>query len=168
MVNTGSELIQGFGEVTANDGYSNRSQCVSFEIEYWQHLPNGEKRLATIPLLLDSPLRDIRTSTLTFSFVNRENCTTGIALAGIQTFSGETVTLEARARHGHILERAELGLLKYATFQLHDKLPITKTYNEHDRMGTIRITGADSAVALDFCDGKLEQFRLPHRNKYGN
>ena len=168
MINTGDELIQGFGEVTANDGYSNRSQCVSFEIEYWQHLPIGQKRIATIPVVLDSPIRSARRSTLTFSFVNRENCTTGIALAGIQSFSGETVTLEARARHGQILERADLGVVNYAAFPLHEHLPVTKTYSEQDGMGTIRISGADSAVALDFCDGKLEQFRLPHRNKHGN
>lgn len=76
--------------------------------------------------------------------------------------------IEARARHGDILERADLGPVKYASFALHEKLPVTKTYQEHDRMGTVRISGADSAVALDFCDGKLEQFRVPHRNKYGN
>ena len=162
LIDTGSELIQGFGEITANDGYSNRGQCVAFEIEYWQDHPGGEQRIATIPIRTADPLRTLRKKELIFSFVNRKGCETGIAIAGVQSFSGETVVMEARGRRGKLLDRADLGLVYHAAFPLHEKLPVVKTYAEYDGMGTVRITGADSAVALDFCNGKLEQFRLPH------
>ena len=162
FMDTESELIQGFGEIFENDGDSYSRQCVAFELEYWQTLSDGTKRFATVPVRTQEPLRSIRQKRFVLSFVNTPNCHTAIALAGNQSFSDETVTVEARARDGGLLDTTNLGRTWHTAFSLYDKLPAVQTYMGQELMGTIHITGADSVVALDFCNGKLAQFRLPH------
>ena len=137
---TGSELIQGYGHLIApGDG------CVIIDTEYRQQLPNGEVLFATVPLQQMSDFGSILT-------VPVSQCTTGIAIAG----TGSPVSLHAYDHSGMLLGTTDLGNIHHTAFPLTEKLPQTISMN----MGQVRISGASAALGLDFCNGRLAQFRL--------
>ena len=139
---TGSELIQGYGHLVDNgDG------CVVVDTEYRQMLPNGEILFATVPLQQMSDYGSLLT-------VPVSECTTGIAIAG----PGAQVGLHAHDHSGMLLGSVDLGNIHHTAFSLSEKLPQTMSMT----MGQVRISGASAALGLDFCNGRLAQFRLTH------
>ena len=60
-------------------------------------------------------------------------------------------------RNGELLGQADLGNIYHTAFALHDKIPEVQ-----EQGGTLHIIGEAAVVGLDFCDGKLAQFRVPH------
>ena len=59
---------------------------------------------------------------------------------------------------GILLGATDLGSIHHTAFPLTQKLPQTISMN----MGQVRISGVSSALGLDFCKGRLAQFRLTH------
>ena len=175
MPDTGRELIQGSGQIVAVTTRGHGFDCLGMEVEYVQTLPNGETLRATIPIRPFNATRFKYPATGPHDWIlslipNKEGCETGIAIAsdpywdsasfGFRVPTG--VFIEARGVRGELLQRTQLGSIAHAAFPLHEKLPLIQAY---DGIGTLRIIGARSAVALDFCNGKLEQFRLPIHDK---
>ena len=139
---TGNELIQGYGHLIDNgDG------CVVIDTEYRQMLPTGEILFATVPLQQMSDYGSLLT-------VPVSDCTTGIAIAG----TGAQVSLHAYDHSGILLGTTDLGSIHHTAFPLTQKLPQTISMN----MGQVRISGVSAALGLDFCNGRLAQFRLTH------
>ena len=139
---TGNELIQGYGHLVDNgDG------CVVIDTEYRQLLPTGEILFATVPLQQMSDYGSLLT-------VPVSNCTTGIAIAG----TGAQVSLHAYDHSGILLGTTDLGSIHHTAFPLSEKLPQTISMS----MGQVRISGVSAALGLDFCNGRLAQFRLTH------
>ena len=137
---TGNELIQGYGHLSDNgDG------CVVVDTEYRQMLPNGEILFATVPLQQMSDYGSLLT-------VPVSECTTGVAIAG----PGAQVGLHAYDHLGILLGTIDLGNIHHTAFPLSEKLPQTMSMT----MGQVRISGASAALGLDFCNGRLAQFRL--------
>ena len=139
---TGNELIQGYGHLIDNgDG------CVVIDTEYRQMLPTGEILFATVPLQQLSDFGSLLT-------VPVSDCTTGIAIAG----TGAQVSLHAYDHSGILLGTIDLGSIHHTAFPLSEKLPQTISMS----MGQVRISGVSAALGLDFCNGRLAQFRLTH------
>ena len=139
---TGNELIQGYGHLIENgDG------CVVIDTEYRQTLPNGEILFATVPLQQMSDYGSLLT-------VPVSECTTGVAIAG----PGAQVGLHAYDHSGMLLGSIDLGNIHHTAFALSEKLPQTMSMT----MGQVKISGASAALGLDFCNGRLAQFRLTH------
>ena len=139
---TGNELIQGYGHLIDNgDG------CVVIDTEYRQMLPTGEILFATVPLQQLSDFGSLLT-------VPVSDCTTGIAIAG----TGAQVSLHAYDHSGILLGTTDLGSIHHTAFPLSEKLPQTISMS----MGQVRISGVSAALGLDFCNGRLAQFRLTH------
>ena len=139
---TGNELIQGYGHLIDNgDG------CVVIDTEYRQLLPTGEILFATVPLQQLSDFGSLLT-------VPVSDCTTGIAIAG----TGAPVSLHAYDHSGILLGAIDLGSIHHTAFPLSEKLPQTISMS----MGQVRISGVSAALGLDFCNGRLAQFRLTH------
>ena len=138
----GDRLLQGFGRLVDDAG-----GCVKVDVEYQQRTDRFTRpRYATIPL---QRMADAWATWFT------PDCQTGLAIAG----AGGPVRIEAYTRTGEPLESVILESVHHTAFQLGDMLPQTQTYGS---AGLLRITGHVSVLALDFCAGKLEQFRLPH------
>ena len=138
---TGSELLQGFGHL--ND---NGEGCVSVDTEYRQERPDGGVRFSTVPLQRMTP------NGLVFA-LSGSSCSLGVAIAG----TGKNVRIEAVDYNGDSMGSADLGDIYHTAFALKDKLPQLRTVP-----GQLRIVGEAAAVGLEFCDGTLAQFRLPH------
>ena len=139
---TGNELIQGYGHlIDPGDG------CVIIDTEYRQQLPNGEILFATVPLQQMSDFGSILT-------VPVSDCITGIAIAG----TGAPVSLHVLDHSGLLLGTTNLGNIHHTAFPLSEKLPQTVSLD----MGQVRISGVSAALGLDFCNGRLAQFRLTH------
>ena len=150
----GVDRYQGAGRVTAG-----KSLCMAAEVEYIQQLADGKSLSATIP--------DVRNEfcdwVLTFS--TRADCVTGIGINTYGYLADQAVVLETRDSDGNLLECAQLGrIYPHGAFPLHEKLPSLSAYAGD---GTVRIIGVEAAAALDFYNGKLEQFRLPHPGVMG-
>ena len=142
LPDTGDRLLQGFGRLADDAG-----GCVKVDVEYQQRSDRfTRRRYATIPLQRMAPA---------WATWFTPHCQTGIAIAG----AGGPVRIEAYTRTGEPLESVILESVHHTAFQLGDMLPQTQTYGS---LGLLRITGHVSVLALDFCAGKLEQFRLPH------
>ena len=138
---TGSELLQGFGHLIDNG-----EGCVSVDTEYRQMRPDGEVLFSTVPL------QRMTTDGLVFA-LSGSSCSLGVAIAG----TGEHVRIEAVDYDGNSMGSANLGNVYHTAFALKDKLPRLR-----DTGGQLRIVGEAAAVGLEFCDGELAQFRLPH------
>ena len=138
---TGSELLQGFGHL--ND---NGEGCVSVDTEYRQARPDGGVRFSTVPLQRMTP------NGLVFA-LSGSSCSLGVAIAG----TGKNVRIEAVDYNGDSMGSADLGNVYHTAFALKDKLPQLRSTG-----GQLRIIGEAAAVGLEFCDGELAQFRLPH------
>ena len=139
---TGNELIQGYGHLIDNgDG------CVVIDTEYRQRLPDGEILFATVPLQQMSDFGSVLT-------VPVSDCTTGLAIAG----TGAEVSLQAYDHSGLLLGATDLGNIHHTAFPLSEKLPQTISLNR----GQVTISGVSAALGLDFCNGRLAQFRLTH------
>ena len=139
---TGNELIQGYGHLIDNgDG------CVVIDTEYRQMLPTDEILFATVPLQQMSDYGSLLT-------VPVSDCTTGIAIAG----TGAQVSLHAYDHSGILLGTTDLGSIHHTAFPLSEKLPQTISMS----LGQVRISGVSAALGLDFCGGRLAQFRLTH------
>ena len=139
---TGNELIQGYGHLIDNgDG------CVVIDTEYRQMLPTGNILFATVPLQQMSDYGSLLT-------IPVSDCTTGIAIAG----TGAQVSLHAYDHSGVLLGATDLGDIHHTAFPLSEKLPQTISMS----MGQVRISGVSAALGLDFCSGRLAQFRLTH------
>ena len=139
---TGRELIQGYGHLIDNgDG------CVVVDTEYRQMLPNGEILFATVPLQQMSDYGSVLT-------VPVSECTSGVAIAG----PGAQVGLHAYDHSGMMLGSIDLGNIHHIAFSLTEKLPQTMSMT----MGQVRISGVSVSLGLDFCNGRLAQFRLTH------
>lgn len=142
---TGNELIQGYGHLIDNgDG------CIVIDTEYRQLLTEGEILFATVPLQQMSDYGSLLT-------VPVSDCTTGIAIAG----TGAGVSLHAYDHSGTLLGTSDLGNIHHTAFPLSEKLPQTMSMS----MGQVRISGVSAALGLDFCNGRLAQFRLTHSVK---
>ena len=139
LPDTGRELLQGFGHLIDNG-----EGCVSVDTEYHQTLPSGEVRRSTVPLQRMTP------NGLVFAL---PGCSLGVAIAG----TGGNVRIEAVDYNGESMGSADLGNVYHTAFALKDKLPQLRTVP-----GQFRIIGEAAAVGLEFCDGELAQFRLPH------
>ena len=138
---TGSELLQGFGHMIDNG-----EGCVSVDTEYRQMRPDGGVRFSTVPLQRMTP------NGLVFA-LSGSSCSLGVAIAG----TGKNVRIEAVDYNGDSMGSADLGNVYHTAFALKDKLPRLR-----DTRGQLRIIGEAAAVGLEFCDGELAQFRLPH------
>ena len=138
---TGSELLQGFGHMIDNG-----EGCVSVDTEYRQMRPDGEVRFSTVPL------QRMTTDGLVFA-LSGSSCSLGVAIAG----TGKNVRIEAVDYNGESMGSADLGNVYHTAFALKDKLPQLRSTG-----GQLRIIGEAAAVGLEFCDGELAQFRLPH------
>ena len=139
---TGNELIQGYGHLIDNgDG------CVVIDTEYRQMLPTGEILFATVPLQQMSDYGSLLT-------VPVSDCRTGIAIAG----TGAQVSIHAFDHSGLLLGTTDLGSIYHTAFSLSEKLPQTISMS----MGQVRISGVSAVLGLDFCNGRLAQFRLTH------
>ena len=141
LPDTGRELLQGFGRM--ND---NGEGCVSVDTEYRQERPDGGVRFSTVPLQRMTP------NGLVFA-LSGSSCSLGVAIAG----TGKNVRIEAVDYNGESMGSADLGNVYHTAFALKDKLPQLRTVQ-----GQLRIVGEAAAVGLEFCDGELAQFRLPH------
>ena len=141
LPDTGRELLQGFGHL--ND---NGEGCVSVDTEYRQERPDGGVRFSTVPLQRMTP------NGLVFA-LSESSCSLGVAIAG----TGKNVRIEAVDYNGDSMGSADLGNVYHTAFALKDKLPQLRTVP-----GQFRIIGEAAAVGLEFCDGELAQFRLPH------
>ena len=139
LPDTGRELLQGFGHLIDNG-----EGCVSVDTEYHQTLPSGERRRSTVPLQRMTP------NGLVFTL---PGCSLGVAIAG----TGGNVRIEAVDYNLDSMGSADLGEIYHTAFALKDKLPQLRTVP-----GQLRIVGEAAAVGLEFCDGELAQFRLPH------
>ena len=139
LPDTGRELLQGFGHLIDNG-----EGCVSVDTEYHQTLPSGERRRSTVPLQRMTP------NGLVFAL---PGCSLGVAIAG----TGGNVRIEAVDYNLNSMGSADLGEIYHTAFALKDKLPQLRTVP-----GQLRIVGEAAAVGLEFCDGELAQFRLPH------
>ena len=138
---TGSELLQGFGHMIDNG-----EGCVSVDTEYRQERPDGGVRFSTVPLQRMTP------NGLVFA-LSGSTCSLGVAIAG----TGKNVRIEAVDYNGDSMGSADLGNVYHTAFALKDKLPQLRSTG-----GQLRIIGEAAAVGLEFCDGELAQFRLPH------
>ena len=138
---TGSELLQGFGHMIDNG-----EGCVSVDTEYRQMRPDGGVRFSTVPLQRMTP------NGLVFA-LSGSSCSLGVAIAG----TGKNVRIEAVDYNGDSMGSADLGNVYHTAFALKDKLPQLRSTG-----GQLRIIGEAAAVGLEFCDGELAQFRLPH------
>ena len=138
---TGSELLQGFGHMIDNG-----EGCVSVDTEYRQERPDGGARFSTVPLQRMTP------NGLVFA-LSGSTCSLGVAIAG----TGKNVRIEAVDYNGDSMGSADLGNVYHTAFALKDKLPQLRSTG-----GQLRIIGEAAAVGLEFCDGELAQFRLPH------
>ena len=152
LPDTGKRLTQGMGDIKEDgDG------CVSFEIEYTQTLSSGEQLKATIPAH-----KTERVAKMVFSLANRDRtdtCNTGLAIAG----DGLRISITLMTRRGEHSQSWDLGNAHHQAFNIYEKLHSLKQYYaDNEYFSTLVIRGASSAVALDFCDGRLQQFRLPH------
>ena len=141
LPDTGRELLQGFGRL--ND---NGEGCVSIDTEYRQERPDGGVRFSTVPLQRMTP------NGLVFA-LSGSTCSLGVAIAG----TGKNVRIEAVDYNGDSMGSADLGNVYHTAFALKDKLPQLRSTG-----GQLRIIGEAAAVGLEFCDGELAQFRLPH------
>ena len=121
--------------------------CVALDTVYWQRLPDGRFRQATIPV------QHLSTPGVAFPFINLGDCDTGVAVISP---NGKSVSLEAMALNGDTLGQADLGNIYHRSFMLSDLLPV------QDQWGTLRVNGEVSAVGLEFCQAELAQFRLAH------
>ena len=141
LPDTGSELLQGFGHLIDNG-----EGCVSVDTEYRQERPDGGVRFSTVPLQRMTP------NGLVFA-LSGSSCSLGVAIAG----TGKNVRIEAVDYNGDSMGSADLGNVYHTAFALKDKLPQLRSTG-----GQLRIIGEAAAVGLEFCDGELAQFRLPH------
>ena len=146
LPDTGKELLQGFGHLVDNgDG------CVSVDTEYRQARPNGEMRFSTVPL------QRMTSDRLHFS-VSGSSCDLAVAIAG----TGKGVTITAVDSEGDYIESEYLPSVYHTAFSLKDKLPRLKDVAGQTGQIVISTYGEVAAVGLEFCDGELAQFRLPH------
>ena len=149
FVDTGQELLQGYGRIFDDNGGRTSDitdgGCVVTDIFYKQHLPNGQVLSTAIPLQRLSGLGSV------LAFNSTGGCSTGVAIAG----NGGTVQLEAVGPSGQTIGQADLGNIHHTAFPLGEPLPVQGT------RGTVRINGEVSVLGLEFCQGKLVQFRLP-------
>ena len=141
LPDTGRELLQGFGHLIDNG-----EGCVSIDTEYRQKRPDGGVRFSTVPLQRMTP------NGLVFA-LSGSTCSLGVAIAG----TGKNVRIEAVDYNGDSMGSADLGNVYHTAFALKDKLPQLRSTG-----GQLRIIGEAAAVGLEFCDGELAQFRLPH------
>ena len=141
LPDTGRELLQGFGHLIDNG-----EGCISIDTEYLQKRSDGTVRFSTVPLQRMTPNGLVFTLPATA-------CSLGVAIAG----TGKNVRIEAVDYNGDSMGSADLGDIYHTAFALKDKLPQLRTVP-----GQLRITGEAAAVGLEFCDGTLAQFRLPH------
>ena len=141
LPDTGRELLQGFGHLIDNG-----EGCVSIDTEYLQKRTDGTVRFSTVPLQRMTP------NGLVFT-LSGSSCSLGVAIAG----TGGNVRIEAVDYNGDSMGSADLGEIYHTAFALKDKLPQLR-----DVSGQLRISGEAAAVGLEFCDGELAQFRLPH------
>ncbi len=140
--NLKGELIQGYGYVVDNGG-----GCIAVDTTYKQFHRSGETFRSTIPLQKMTP------KGLVFTLEYGNPCDLGVAIAG----TGEEVTIEAIDYNLESMGSVNLGSLYHSAFSLKDKLS-----NLRRTQGQLRITGEATALVLEFCDGKLSQFQLPH------
>lgn len=138
LPDTEDELIQGYGTFSWDD-------CVTVDIEYRQNLPTGEVFFSTVPIQRRT-VGDLALS------LGGSVCDVGVAIAG----TDEDVQIEAVHADGSTAGSMGLGKLYHTAFSLKERLPGA------DRAAFVRINGAAAAVGLEFCQGKLAQFRLPH------
>ena len=143
LPDTGKELIQGFGVLTDDGGC-----CIAVDTEYRQSIPDFP--FATVPI------QQMSNDELILPFRYVWGCTAGMAVAG----GGKRVRIKAMNHRGELLGQADLGNVYHKAFALHDEIP-----GVQGEVGTVHIIGEAAALGLDFCDGKLKQFRLPHMLK---
>lgn len=149
FLDTGQELLQGYGRIFDDNGGTSSDiadgGCVVVDIFYKQHLANGQVLSTAIPLQRLSGLGSV------LAFNSTGGCDTGVAIVG----TGDPVHLEAVGRSGQTIGQADLGNIYHTAFPLGEPLPVQGT------QGTVRINGEVSVLGLEFCQGKLVQFRLP-------
>ena len=138
LPDTGDELLQGYGQLSGDD-------CIGVDIEYRQTLPTGEVLFSTVPhqrRAVDDLILSLSGST----------CDIGVAIAG----TGGTVQVDAVQGDGSTVGSVSFGNLYHAAFSANARIPGA------DRAESLHIKGAAAALGLEFCQGKLAQFRLPH------
>ena len=152
LPDAGQRLTQGTGDIR-DDG----DGCVSFEIEYVQTRADGEQLKATIPV---SRRGAVEKMVVTLANRDRPNtCSTGLAIAG----TGNTVKVTLLTKGGQYSQHWELRNVYHEAFNIYEEFyGLKQYYIPSPRYVALEIKGATSAVALDFCDGRLQQFRLPH------
>ena len=140
---TGNELIQGYGHLIDNgDG------CIVIDTEYRQMLPTGRNPVCHRARCSRCQITD-QYWRFRFPTVRRES-----PLPGLE----HRVSLHAYDHSGILLGTTDLGNIYHTAFPLSGKLPQTMSMS----MGQVRISGASAALGLDFCAGRLAQFRLTH------
>ena len=143
---TETELVQGYGQISDDSGDGADGGCIVADVIYKQHLPNGEIRSATVPLQRLSE----RGSVLRFD--NTGGCRTGVAV-----IATTDVRVDARDSTGGSVVQLRLGEIDHASFVLDERLPTLQGLD-----GTLHISGDVGLLGLEFCEGKLTQFLLPH------
>lgn len=149
---TGTDLRQGYGKIFDDSGGRSGNSatdggCVVADVVNKQHLTNGEIRSATVPL------QRLPKKGSVLRFDNSDDCRTGVAI--IREGSSD-VWLEAfRSSGDKVFFRVRLAPeVRHLSFMLDEWLPVPQ--------GTLHIGGEAGVMGLDFCGGKLVQFRLPH------
>ena len=118
FVDTGQELLQGFGRIFDDNGGrtsgTSDGGCVVADVFYKQHLPNGQVLSTAIPLQRLSSLGSV------LAFNSTGGCDTGVAIVG----NGGTVHLEAVGPSGQTIGQADLGNIYHTAFPLQEPLPV--------------------------------------------
>ena len=140
LPDTGAELLQGFGKLIDDGG-----GCVGVDIEFRQNLPTGEVLFSTVPAQRQA-FDDLVLS------LSGSNCDIGVAIAG----TGGAVQVEASSRDGAMGTPLSFDNLYHSAFQLNEWIP------GPGGAESLHISGAAAAVGLEFCQGRLAQFRLPY------
>ncbi len=148
FVDTGQELLQGSGRIFDDNGGRTSDitdgGCVVADIFYKQHLPNGEVLSTAIPI------QRLSGSGSVLAFNSTGGCDTGVAIIG----NGGAVQLRVVGPSGQTIGQANLGRTHHTAFPLSEPLPVQGT------RGTVRIAGTVNVLGLEFCQGRLVQFRL--------
>ena len=146
LTDTGAELLIGAGMVVEDSG-----GCVAVDTFYAQarETAEGEKYY----LYATVPLSRMAAEGVGLTFTNTGTCETHMAIAG----TGGGVRIEALKGDDSTLGSLNLDEVHHTAFSVGERLP-----GSRGEEGILRIRGEAAVLGMDFCQGNLMQFRLPH------